>query len=32
VQTEITNHTWLQASFGANTGQYQCDPVKGCPK
>jgi hypothetical protein len=32
VQTELSNHTWLQSSFGPNTGQYQCDAVKGCPK
>jgi hypothetical protein len=29
VQNEIANQTWTQPSF--LTGQYQCDPVKGCP-
>jgi hypothetical protein len=32
VRTELANHTWLQASFGPHTGQYQCDPTKGCPQ
>jgi hypothetical protein len=32
VQNELANHTWLLSSFGPKTGQYQCDPVKGCPK
>ena len=31
VQNELSNHTWLSASFGDAKQQYDCDPVKGCP-
>ena len=30
VQRELTNHTWLDATFG-DTPNYGCDPVKNCP-
>jgi hypothetical protein len=32
VRSVLADHTWLRASFGPHTGQYQCDPVKGCPQ
>lgn len=32
VQSEITNATWLTASFDDSKQQYQCDPTYGCPQ